>query len=541
MLHRLVRRPVFAEADRIMGHDEDHALAHQRGKPDRRAAIVGEDEEAAAIGDEPAVQSDAVHRRRHAMLAHAIMDVAPGIVGRRDQRHLPGLGVVGAGEVGGAPDELRHERGERFQHLLGGLAGRKLRRFHYEAALQACDGRIEARGQLAADPPIELVALGMGREAPAPFVMGGRAAGAEAAPGGEHPLRYDEGLVGPAEPLAGAGDLLGSQRRAMGRGGAGLGRRAIADHRPAGDQAGAVRDLRPRQRVGDRLRGMAVDALGIPAERAEAPDGIVAGGERGGAVDGDPVVVEEDGEPVQLQMAGQRAGFVADPFHQAAVAGEGIGAVVDQLRAEAPGQHALGQRHAHRIGEPLAQGARGGLDARRVAELGVARGPAAELPEALELLDRHLRIAGEVEERIEQHRAVPVREHEAVAVRPVRMRRIELQKSLEKDRRHIGHAHRHAGMPGVRLLHRIHRKGADGIGEVTMRNVGGAQSVHVRGLESGAPTQRRGTGVDSNDRTRSGGEDAVRARSSSTHVFGPSFRRPSHIEGSVDGRGCATI
>ena len=52
--------------------------AHQRGEPDRRARIVGEGEERAAIGNEAAVQRDAVHRRRHGVLAHAVMDVAAG-------------------------------------------------------------------------------------------------------------------------------------------------------------------------------------------------------------------------------------------------------------------------------------------------------------------------------------------------------------------------------------------------------------------------------------------------------------------------------
>ena len=66
MLDRLMRRPVLAEADRIMGQHIDDAQAHQRREADRAARIVGEDEEGAAIGHEAAMQRDAVHRRRHA-------------------------------------------------------------------------------------------------------------------------------------------------------------------------------------------------------------------------------------------------------------------------------------------------------------------------------------------------------------------------------------------------------------------------------------------------------------------------------------------
>jgi hypothetical protein len=53
MLDRLMGRAVLAEADGVVRHDVDDALAHQRGEADRRAAIVGEDQEGAAIGDEP--------------------------------------------------------------------------------------------------------------------------------------------------------------------------------------------------------------------------------------------------------------------------------------------------------------------------------------------------------------------------------------------------------------------------------------------------------------------------------------------------------
>ena len=60
VLDRLVGRAVLAQADRIVGQHVDHPLAHQRGQPDRRAHVVGEDEERAGVGDQPAVQRHAV-------------------------------------------------------------------------------------------------------------------------------------------------------------------------------------------------------------------------------------------------------------------------------------------------------------------------------------------------------------------------------------------------------------------------------------------------------------------------------------------------
>ena len=45
---------------------------------------------------------------------------------------------------------------------------------------------------------------------------------------------------------------------------------------------------------------------------------------------------------------------------------------------------------------------------------------------------------------------------------------VELQMPREQRGRGIGHAHRHAGVAAVRGLDRIHREGADGIGEAAV-------------------------------------------------------------------------
>jgi hypothetical protein len=107
LLHRLVGGAIFAEADRVMRQHMDDADAHQRGEADRRAAIIREDQEAAAIGDETAMQRNAVHCGGHAVLADAVMHVAAGEIGRSDRLHLAGLGVVGGRQVGRTADRLR--------------------------------------------------------------------------------------------------------------------------------------------------------------------------------------------------------------------------------------------------------------------------------------------------------------------------------------------------------------------------------------------------------------------------------------------------
>ena len=109
-------------------------------------------------------------------------------------------------------------------------------------------------------------------------------------------------------------------------------------------------------------------------------------------------------------MAGERDRLVADPLHQAAVAAEDVGVVIDDLVAELRGQHALGERHADRVADALAERPGRRLDAARMAALGMAGGAAAELAETLDLVDRHVGIAGQVQQPVEQHRAVPVRQ-----------------------------------------------------------------------------------------------------------------------------------
>ena len=123
MLDRLVRRAIFAEPDRVVGHHIDDAFARECGEADRRTAIIGEYEKRAGIGNDAAVQRHTVHRRCHAVLAHAVVDEAPRIVRSREHRHALRLGVVGASQVGRAADHLRHRHGQRFERSLRRGAG----------------------------------------------------------------------------------------------------------------------------------------------------------------------------------------------------------------------------------------------------------------------------------------------------------------------------------------------------------------------------------------------------------------------------------
>ena len=157
-----------------------------------------------------------------------------------------------------------------------------------------------------------------------------------------------------------------------------------------------------------------------------------------------------------------------DALHHAAVADEHIGMMIDDGVAgpiEGGRERALRQRHAHRIGEALAERAGGGLDAEVHLALRVTRGLGAELPKILELLDRQ-GIAGQMQHGIQQHRCVAVRQHEAVAVPPSRIARIELKHVAPQHFGDVRHAHGRARMARIGLLDGIHRKGTNGVGEL---------------------------------------------------------------------------
>jgi hypothetical protein len=152
---------------------------------------------------------------------------------------------------------------------------------------------------------------------------------------------------------------------------------------------------------------VAVHRLGGPALGGEPFQRVLGARERRVAVDRDVVVVVQESQLLQPQVPGQPDRLVADPLHQVAVRAEHPGAVIDQRLAEARGQHPLGERHPDGGGDTLAERAGCGLDAGQLAVLGVAGRVRVQHAEALDLLDRHARLADQVKQRVEQHGAVP--------------------------------------------------------------------------------------------------------------------------------------
>jgi hypothetical protein len=160
-------------------------------------------------------------------------------------------------------------------------------------------------------------------------------------------------------------------------------------------------------------------------------------------------------------MACKRNRFLADAFHQAAVAGKRIGVVLNQVGAELVGKLAFRHGHADSIADALAKRAGGGFDPGGVAIFRMAGGGRTQLAEILDVVERDVVVSEQVEQRIDQHRTVAGGQHKAVAVRPAGLLRIEGQIAGKQHRGDIGSAHRQAGMPGFGFLYSIHRQKPD--------------------------------------------------------------------------------
>jgi hypothetical protein len=224
---------------------------------------------------------------------------------------------------------------------------------------------------------------------------------------------------------------------------------------------------------------MAVAFEHVPARGREPRHLVGAVGERNLAVDGDPVIVPKHDQARQFLPPRQRERLLADALHQAAVARDHPCAVIHDLPAPPGAQELLGDGEAHRIGDALPQRAGRRLDPLGMAVFGMARGDRPQLAEVLHLLQRHVRGAGEVQERIEQHRTMARRQDEPVAIGPVRRGGVEAQVLLEQDRRDVRHAHRHPRMARIGGGHGIERQGADGGGAAPVVGMGGGEGGDV--------------------------------------------------------------
>ena len=228
-----------------------------------------------------------------------------------------------------------------------------------------------------------------------------------------------------------------------------------------------------RPRVGerrfDRLRDLAaVEPVAldrVPGGGRVARHHVLVARQIGRAVDGDAVVVPKDDEPSELQVPGKPDSLVIDALHEVAIAGNDVGAMVDEVVAVDRIEVPLGNGHPNGHCEALPKRSGRDFNAGKLKILGVPRARRAELPETLDVVDCRLLVAGEVEQSVDQHRPMAGGQDEAVAIGPVRVLRIELQMACEQGGGRVRHAHRHSRMAAVGGFHGVHRQGADGVGK----------------------------------------------------------------------------
>ena len=187
-------------------------------------------------------------------------------------------------------------------------------------------------------------------------------------------------------------------------------------------------------------------------------------------------------------MAGEGDRFLAHPFHEATIPGDHIGLVIHEIVAEAGAQMTFGHGHANGGGDALPKRARRRLDACGIAMLGMAGGGGVKLAEIADVVHRHALIASEVQERVDEHGAMPCREDEPVPVCPVRRGWIELEKLRKQDRCRIGHAQRQAHMAALCRFHGIHGQGADGVCHILVADRSGhdGSSIDIRVINEAA-------------------------------------------------------
>ena len=295
---------------------------------------------------------------------------------------------------------------------------------------------------------------------------------ADGAPLLDDMFRNLEWFIWPVQRRACLFDLLGTERRTVCFFGPLPVRSTKADHSAAGDQRRTIVIAGAFNRCCDRFGIVAVDTAGQPARCPETRNLVIRTGQRCRPVDRDLVVVEQHDQLVEPKMPGQRNRFVAEALHQAAVPGNHIGIVIDEIVAIARVQQALGQRHADGRSDALPQRPGGRLDAGRMAILRMPRCLRSPLAECPEFVRCHALVSRQMQQRVQQHRAMSGRKHEPVAVRPCRVGRIKFQETRKQHRSDVSHAHRHAWVTRFGFFDGVDRQEADRVGHFRMLNIG---------------------------------------------------------------------
>ena len=472
-----MRRTIFAQTNGVVGEHIDGALFHQRGHAHGVTAVLHKDQEGSAVRYEAAMQGDAVHNGCHAEFANTVVNVVTaGVFFGQWLTAIPD-GEVGARQVGRATQQFRQHRAIGVQGVLGRLAAGNSFAFVL-ALLNIRLGLLgEVRRQFSGHTTLELSGqfrfrLFVGSKRLLPLSLRGGAF-FTGIPGTVYFRRDLESTVVPTQLLAGQCNFVLTQRSAVTGFGALLVGGTKTNDGLAANQCG-LSCVRPAglNRSANGLRVMAIN-LGndLPAISFETPGRVVGKPAVHFTVDGDAVVVVEHDQLAKAQCAGQGRHLVGNAFHQAAIAQEGVGVVINNIvtrAVELLRQGFLRQRKADRIGNALPERPRGGFNARCITVLRVARGFGVQLTEVLDVVDGDV-IAAQVQQGILQHGAMAVGQHKPVTVSPIGICRVVAKEIVPEDLGDVRHTHGSARVAGFGFLNRIHAQRANGVGEICAR------------------------------------------------------------------------
>ncbi len=461
MLDRLVGRAVLPEEDGVVGEHPDAGGTHEGPHPDGPPHVVTEDKEGAAVAAQPPVEGQPVDDGSHAVLAHPEVDVAARRSLGTEVGGTDDVRLRRAGEVGRAADQSGSHPGEDVEGRAGGCPGghrlarhplrRQVHRFRRVVGIPAFSQPVVGRQRGIA----YLLPLAAG-------------SGVLFHPGGEvvpNLVGYQEKLIErPPHRLLRSRDLLGPERRPVGLGGVLLGGCPVPDVGAAQQERWLVCHRQRRLGgLGDGRPIVAVDGQRVPTVRPEPAGDVLGERPVGGTIEADPVVVVEEDGLAQLVVTGERGRLRGNALHEVAVGDEGERPVIDEVVAEDGVEVLLGHRQPDRRAEALAQRAGRRLDTEMGLALGVAGRRRPELAEGPDVIEGDTE-ARQVEQGVQQHGGVPVREHEAVAIGPQRLLGIDLQVPAPQHDGDVGHPHRGPGVPGGCTLDRVHGQGLDGVG-----------------------------------------------------------------------------
>ncbi len=384
MFDRLMGRSILTQTYTVVRKEVDHPGLRQRRQTHRRPHIVGKYQKGGGIGDKAAVQGHAGSDGAHGVFADTKMHVAPPITPlaahgalRSLRRPRRGLKIAEPFEprdrrgieIGRPPHEFRDLLSKGLHHRFGGLPRGHTRGI----CLKGRQCGVPARGELTVLPAHEFsrlirISLRVTREGLFPLCL----LRLSIVHGLAELLRYLVGdeecrLKGPAEVLLGRTYFLFTQRRAVRVKGTLFMWRPITDNSAHTDERGAGDFvLGGMQRCVNGREVIAIfDLLHVPPIRLKTSPHIFGKGKLGRTGQRNTVVVEQADQFAEPEVSGQGTRLGCNSLHEITVAGDDIGIVIDDGMAgpiESSRKVGLGQRHAHRVADALAEGAGRNLD-----------------------------------------------------------------------------------------------------------------------------------------------------------------------------------